>query len=373
MSLERKLQSWIEAGLIDSASASRILAHESADRRPVALWAVAGLGLFALLLGVLLLISANWDSIPDWLKLGVHMALLAGAAMAHWQARRSGRVWVAEALLFAFAGLVAGGIALQAQIYQQTGPAWQPLMLWLGIAGPALLAGGTTRLTGLLLALAGLVAPAAMAFDTMHQGGAWRLAQGAAMAAPPLLVLLSLLAGRQRPGFRMALKETGVVAILAGASIVHLAWAAHITSADALDNAVRLLPVVAACLAAILAARQPGSDIPAPLVLPLLAAPLVATALALALPHPDTAASRLAGVAVFALLWAAVAQGAVRSGLNSLFAVAVAAIGIRIFLIYLELFGSLAATGGGLVAGGALLVGLSWGWHRIVAGRKAGP
>ena len=32
---------------------------------------------------------------------------------------------------------------------------------------------------------------------------------------------------------------------------------------------------------------------------------------------------------------------------------------------------ALAATGGGLVAGGLLLVGLSYLWHRIVARRKA--
>lgn len=375
MALEQKLQSWVEAGLIDGQAAARILAHEQADRRPVALWALAGLGMLALVLGVLLLVSANWDRIPDWLKLSVHMALLLAVAAGHWRTRSAGRAWVAETLLFAFAGLVIAGIALQAQVYQQTGPFWHPMMLWLALAGPALLAGGTTRLTGLALSALMLIAPASMFFQTVDQGGAWLLAHGAAIAMPTTLVLLSLVAANGRPPFRLALRQSGLAALLAGASLVHFAWATEISPADARDNALRLLPAALATAAAIFAARKPGADLPRPLLLPLILGPLVVSALALAVPHPDTTPSRLIGVAIFAGFWMLIANGAVRAGLNGLFAVAVAAIGLRIFIIYIELFGSLAATGGGLVLGGALLVGLSWAWHRIVRNRPdtSGP
>lgn len=371
MSLEHRLDSWVEAGLIDRQAADRILAYEASDRRPVVLWAITGLGLLALLLGVLLLISANWDRIPDWLKLGAHMLALAGAGAAHWWARDRGRNKLAEGLLFVFAGLVLAGIALQAQVFQLTGPLWQALMLWLAIAAPALLVGGRTRLTGTLFALMAIVAPATMATQTVDDGGLWRLAHGAAMAVPALLLLLSMRPARNGPGFRLSLREAGIVSILAGASIAHFAWASHITGAQALDNAVRLIPAALASLAAFAVGRQPGSDFPRPLLLPILIGPVLAFGAALAIPHPDDTGSRLIGVAIFIALWIAVAQGAARAGLNSLFAAAVAAIAIRIFIIYIELFGSLAATGGGLVAGGVLLVGLSWIWHRIVSRRKA--
>ncbi len=375
MSLERNLDAWVEAGLIDRHAADRILAHEAKDRRPVVLWAISGLGLLALLLGVLLLISANWDRIPDALKLSAHMLALAGAGAGHWWARSTGRTKLAEGLLFLFAGLVLAGIALQAQLFQLTGPIWQALMLWLAIAGPALLVGGTMRLTGLLFALMALIAPAVMATQTIDDGGWWRLAQGAAMAVPALLMLLSMRpAGngwaRNGPGFRLTLREAGIISILAGASIAHFAWASNITPPQALDNAVRLVPAALASLAAFALGRQAGSDFPRPLLLPILIGPVLAFGAALAIPHPDGVASRLVGVAIYVGLWVAVAQGAARAGLNSLFAAAIAAIAIRLFIIYIELFGSLAATGGGLVAGGLLLVGLSWVWHRIVSRRK---
>lgn len=371
MSLEQRLDNWVEAGLIDRSAADRILAHEAKDRRPIVLWAISGLGLLALLLGILLLISANWDRIPDGLKLGAHMLALVGMGVAHWWARDQGRRKLAEGLLFLFAGLVLAGIALQAQVFQLTGPLWQALMLWLAIAGPALLVGGTTRLTGTLFAAMAIVAPAVMATQTVDDGGPWRLAQGGAMAVPALLLLLSMQPGRNGPGFRLALREAGIVSILAGASIAHFAWASNITADQALDNAVRLVPAALASLGAFLIGRQPGSDFPRALLLPILLGPVLAFGAALAFPHPDGTASRLIGVAVFVLMWVAVAQGAARAGMNGLFAAAIAAIAIRIFIIYIELFGSLAATGGGLVAGGLLLVGLSWLWHRIVARRKA--
>lgn len=370
MSLDSRLDAWVAAGLIDRGTANSIRAFEGQRERPVARWAIAGLGLLAVLLGIVLVVSANWDLIPGRVKLGGHMALLLAAGAVHWWAQGSGRRRVAEGALFLFAGLVLAGIALQSQLYQLTGPVWHAFLLWLAIAGPALLMGGTTRLTGFMLAAMALVGPAAMAADTVDDGGPWRLAQGAAMAVPALLIALSV-ALRGRPGFRLALRETGIVTILAGASLAHFAWASNIRPEQAVDNAIRLVPAAFACVAAIAIGWRRPNELPRALLLPLLAGPPIAFALALALPHPDAMASRLAGIAVFMGLWAAIARAAAAEGWTSLFGVAIAAIGLRIFIIYIELFGSLAATGGGLIVGGVLLVTLSWLWHRIVTRRKA--
>jgi uncharacterized membrane protein len=368
MSLDSRLDAWVAAGLMDLATADAIRAHEARRERPTARWAIAGLGLLAVALGIILIISANWDRIPAALKLGTHLALLAGLGAAHW-ATRARHPRLSEGALFLFAGLVLGGIALQSQIYQLTGPVWHALLLWLAIAGPALLVGGQTRLTGLAFAAMALIGPAVMAIDTVEAGGAWRLAQGLAMAVPALLIGLSI-ALPAGPGFRLALREAGIVSILAGASLAHFAWASNITAVQAADNIVRLVPAALASLAVIALGWKRQAEIPRALLLPLLAGPPLAFALALAFPHPDTMASRLAGIAVFMGLWAAIARAAAGAGWTSLFGVAIAAIGLRIFIIYIELFGSLAQTGGGLIVGGALLVGLSWLWHRIVTRRK---
>ncbi|WP_199554971.1 DUF2157 domain-containing protein [Sandaracinobacteroides hominis] len=367
MSLESRLDTWVKAGLIDQPAADRIRAYEAGTSKPTVLWAIAGLGLLALLLGIILVISANWDMIPAAVKLGAHMALMAGAAAAFWWAREQGRLWISEAALFLFAGLVLAGIALQAQVYQLTGPAWEAFLMWLALAGPALLIAGRTRLTGLAFVAAALIGPTVMAVEDVDEGGLWLLAQGAAMAVPATLVLLSFLLDGHRSGFRLTLRETGLVTLIGGASIAHFAWASNITGAQAMDNAVRLILPAIASAAAILVGRRQG--FPRPLLLPMLAGPVLAFALALAIPHADHTASRLIGVAIFIAMWVAVAQGAAQAGWNGVFAVAIAAIGIRIFIIYIELFGSLAATGGGLILGGLLLVGLSYIWHRLVQRR----
>ncbi len=373
MAIERRLAAWVEAGLIDTATAEAIRAHESATARPVLAWAVAGLGLFALALGLMLIVAANWDRIAPPVKLGAHLALLAAALSAAWAARERNRPLLAEAALFLGAALVLAGIALQSQVYQLAGTAWEALLLWLALAGPMLLVAGRTRLTGTLFAAMALLGPVAMAIDTVDRGGLWRLAQGAAMAVPLLLLALGAGAARLAPGFRRALLDSGIVAALAAASIAHFAWASHITAAQALDNGVRfLVPALAAALA-LAAARRGDGLLPRPLILPLLFAPLVAGALALAIPHPDATASRITGFLVFFGLWALVARGAAEAGWQTLFAIAVAAAALRLFIVYLELFGSLAATGSGLVTGGLLMVGLAFVWRRLVGRQPRRP
>jgi hypothetical protein len=99
VSLDSRLNAWVAAGLIDLGTADSIRAFEGRRERPVARWAIAGLGLLAVLLGIVLVISANWDLIPHAAKLGGHMALLVGAGAAHWWARGKGNMRVAEGAL----------------------------------------------------------------------------------------------------------------------------------------------------------------------------------------------------------------------------------------------------------------------------------
>lgn len=369
MTLDRKLDEWVAAGLIDATAADRVRAHEAAGQKPTLMWAIIGLGLLALVLGVMLLISANWDHIPDWLKLAAHWLALAGVAAAVWRSRQQGKRWLAEALLCGFAGLVIAGIALQAQIFQLTGPGWQALLLWLLLAGPALLLGGITRVSAYGFAALMVAGPALMVIDTYGQGGWWPLWHGFAMATPMVLLGLSQMVRLAPPAFRAGLREAGIVLVLAAASVAHFAWAETLSRADALENMVRFGPVAVVTALTVLAARA-SRELPAALIGPLTLGPLLAGLAALGVPHPDVVGSRLVGLALFIAMWAWVAHGAALSGWSALFAVATAAIALRIFIIYLELFGTLAATGGGLITGGALLVALGFGWHHIVQWRN---
>lgn len=367
MAIDRKLRTWTGAGVIDDATAARIRAFETereSGERPVLVWAAVGLGLLALVLGILLLVAANWDRIPHMLKLGVHLALTAAAAVLVWRATLRRRPWMREGALFVLAGLVLGGISLQAQIYQLAGPIWQPLLMWLVLMTPAMLLAGQTRLTGHGWAVMLLATMTALAYDHVDADGSWLLVHGLWMGSPLILLLLSALPRFGGREFGRALRDAGIATLLIGASVAHFAWAVDMDGAQARDWAVRM--IVPALLAVMFgwAGRRHGR-VPAPLLFPLAVGPAVAVAAALCIPHQDFWPSRFAGFLIFAAMWGWVAHGAARAGWMALFAIAIAAIAIRLFIVYLELFGSLASTGGGLVIGGLLIVGLALGWHRL--------
>lgn len=372
MALDRKLEAWLAAGVIDAGTVERIRgfeAHEKAAGRPVLLWAIIGLGLLALVLGILLLVAANWDRIPHALKLGVHMALTIGAGLLVWRATEQRRPWLREGGLFVLAGLVLGGITLQSQIYQLSGPIWRPLLAWLLLMTPAILLAGQTRLAGHGWAAMLLATTSTLAWDHQGESGWWLAVHGFWMASPVLLLLLSALPWFHRHEFGRALADTGLITLLAGASFAHFAWAVDIRLADAVEWLARMV-VPALCVAWLVAAGRRWKLVPGSLLLPLTIGPLVAVGLALCIPHGDGWPWRLAGFLIYVLMWGWIALGASRAGHALLFAVAVAAVALRLFIVYLELFGSLASTGLGLVIGGVLLIGLAAGWHRFT--RKFG-
>jgi uncharacterized membrane protein len=363
--MERKLAAWRAAGLIDAATAEAIAAHEAAEARPIALWAAVGLGLLALALGLVLTVAANWDRIPDMVKLGAHLAAMLAAAGAAWRGLRGDRLWLGEGALFALGALTLAGIALHAQVYQLTGPLWEALAGWAVLMTPALLLAGRTRLTAYGLA----VLLAVLAISHERPGGlpTGVLADNLRLALPPALIAVSLLiADPDRAPFVRGLREAGLALLLGGASLAHLLWAQSWTAAEAGDALLRLpLAAALALWTAHRARRLGGAD--GAVVCTALLAGLGAVALTFAVPHGDNPAARFLGVLSYFALWGLVARAAAVHGWRALFGLAVAALALRLFIVYLELFYDLASTGAGLIVGGLLLIGLAVGWRRVMA------
>jgi uncharacterized membrane protein len=363
--MERKLAAWRAAGLIDAATADAIAAHEAAAARPVALWAAVGLGLLALALGVVLVIAANWDRIPDAVKLGVHLAAMAAAAGAAWRGLRGDRLWLGEGALFGLGALTLGGVALHAQIYGQTGPLWEALAAWAVLMTPAILLAGRTRLTA--YALAALLALLAISYGDAPGPRSTLLADNLRLALPPALVALSLvIADPDREPFVRGLREAGLALLLGGASLAHLLWAQSWTASDVGDALARLPLAALVALAAAHGARRLGGADAAVVATGVLAA-AGAVAVTFAIPHGDNPAARFVGVLSYFALWGLVARAAARHGWRALFGLAVAALALRLFIVYLELFYDLASTGLGLILGGLLLIALAAGWRRVMA------
>src|SRR5262249_34701625 len=105
------------------------------------MWGIAAVGIFSVLGGVISLIAANWNEIPDALKLAVGFALLISSA---WGARvlaKRDNTWPSDLLLLAHQGLVLAMIGLVAQIYDLSGAPWRPLALTAAFAALAAHAG----------------------------------------------------------------------------------------------------------------------------------------------------------------------------------------------------------------------------------------
>ncbi|MET0261283.1 MAG: DUF2157 domain-containing protein [Rariglobus sp.] len=141
-SFEERLRSesvaWVETGVVTSAQRQALLERHPVEAggggRFVAILGAVGGGL--LLAGVCLLVSANWQEIGDWVKIGGLVALLMGAYVAGWKLKISPGNYekTGDAFFMLGAGLLMAGIALVSQIFHlNSRPATGVLVWWLGI------------------------------------------------------------------------------------------------------------------------------------------------------------------------------------------------------------------------------------------------
>lgn len=66
----------LKQGVINGEATERTRAYEVASSHPLALWAVVGLAALAIGLGLISVVTANWDALPGQVRLGMHLALL---------------------------------------------------------------------------------------------------------------------------------------------------------------------------------------------------------------------------------------------------------------------------------------------------------
>ncbi len=59
MKLDKKLEAWKQAGLIDADAAEGIRTFEAGSNRPILLWAMGGVGALAIALGFVSIVAAN--------------------------------------------------------------------------------------------------------------------------------------------------------------------------------------------------------------------------------------------------------------------------------------------------------------------------
>jgi uncharacterized membrane protein len=350
----RKLEAWQQAGLIDRATAERISAYEDQHARPLALWAIIGIGALAIGLGLISVVAANWDDIPGMLRLSIHFALiLAVAAGLFWKrkadsendAPNSTQNSAAEgifgdAIVFVFAALGLTFFGHLGQYYQTSSPLWQPLLLWLLLFTPLLWLQGRGWLTAALW-IGGMILTSiyyAQYYGEMHESLP-NFMVAVLMSLPALIAAFSTWVSQHssRANFWLRMEQLGSSTLeIAGTKALFMAGCAAIVflTRRTMSGQAIAIVLIAMALADILAAINAGQS------------------------------AFVAGV-IFMLFWVVVAFAAIRAGWRKAFQAAVAIIAIRLIVLSFQYADDLLGSGIGLIMAGLLTLGIAWGAVRF--------
>jgi hypothetical protein len=182
----------------------------------------------------------------------------------------------------------------------------------------------------------------------------------------PLLVASLPILRRQRPAFAAVYERLGWSLVVLAASCGVHAWYLSMRADDVRDAWVGARVVMVFVLLALWRVQGLAPQAAAPWLLParlLLVLASVLTGLGVLLPHAPIA---MLGALGFIMVWALVAWCGYRANAMQLVNLATAVIAARIFITYVEVFGSMLATGAGLIVSGVLLLALAWLWVRKI-------
>lgn len=371
LNLDRRVREWHDAAIIDAATLERIRAHEAC--REGHAWVgfgIAAVGVVALLTGIISIVAANWDFLSDNVKLAGYFSLQILVGVLFVRAESKLGIW-REMVLIIFASLFLAGIALVGQVYNLSGPWWQTLLFWLLLALPPACAAHSYVLP-FLWSLTILVTSVVWSIEASGWSELERV--GCTLTSPFVLISASLLSTRLgvlRQEFRKALIVSGIGALLLpGALWADFTWNFG-SFGVAPGKPYLLLPSIGALASAALSLARPAVPLSlrattaclllfaaAYLTAPLLLAP------ASLLPEP---LGELLGALGFIALWALAAAAAVMASMRRLFNVASFAIAVRVVVTYFQVFGTLTATGLGLIISGLVIISVGLLWNR---GRK---
>ena len=136
MALKNKIKKWLSKGLITQEQGEAILDYEKSAKSGLS-WSLYGfliLAAFSVSLGIISLIAANWQFIPDSIKLTGYFFFLGcmGLPILNTKIIKKSPL-LFEVFLIFFMILCLGGIGLISQIYNLKGEVHSALFLWTAI------------------------------------------------------------------------------------------------------------------------------------------------------------------------------------------------------------------------------------------------
>jgi uncharacterized membrane protein len=371
--IRARIGRWREAGLIDEDTARRLTLFE-AEARPMFGSTLTLIGALSIALGVVAVVSANWDALPIWLKLSAHIVVNLGLGLWAAYAARSeaqGRLLVDAPLIILSASTLAF-IAHVSQAFQLQGDLLSPLATWCALTTPFMLVLGRTAAARWAWT-ATLAATGLGVVDVYGEALVDARLVGACIAGVIVLAFAAPLAAR---GERLApwgthFQNIALVMLVTLASATQIMWREQFNIHDVAGvwtetiNGLTVAVIGLAAASFALTGRPPWRRP--------ISAFVIFTPVYAALPLlVGGAGSVVVEAAAICLYWLGIALLAHAAGRFWLYKLAVIVVTARLFGVFLEAFGGLLATGGGLILAGALFLGLGYGVRRLLQ-RTTGP
>ena len=375
--LSKKLNEWQSAKLIDSTTADKISEFEKNNSNPIALWAFGGLGVFAIILGLISVVASNWLKTPDWIKLAADLVLCLIIASALYRVISRGSTtpssqWLREILVIFYYGFTLASMALIGQTYQLGGSIATLLLVWTLVTIPIVLLGRGKFLT--LLWIVGTCVTYGLNLDIFNDyirlfisNKFWAdiLLGTLIILSPFFFILLSRIPWLlgNRPIMAGELSRYSWLTIIIAGWFSHFLWYDSINiSASEIELIQTFLVIIFFATAAMVAfipklysTRSQDTHLAMRVVLTTV---FLIGATALWHNHDYPIVGAVMNVAyMFMLAWAALKIQSIR-----MFNVMTALICIRLLFIYFEVFGSMLETGIGLVVGGLITLFVVWFW-----------
>lgn len=362
----RKLQEWVAAGLMTDAQSDAIHSYESAKKRGNFGRNLVGLSLFAILVGILSIIASNWNAIPGAVKIGVHGLINIGIGISAYAAYQKNKTAWSEGLTFAFFGLTLTLIILVGQVFQLEGSHARALLLWMLTTLPFMAVFSQTRFTAVPWMIAFLGTLYVNLFHYADQLPVmW---QGVFYHGTAILLPLAMMADgrtglfrRWKPVWADMFVRVGMILLCVAASVATIFWgedfatrSLYAKEAYMAHLSIYLLAYIAIV---VFASLQNFSKDDGVLKAGLLFA-LVSTLTCMIVYIFPTFDHEAVRAVAFIAYWIFIGWLAQNTGFMRIVTLAIVIIAMRIFAVYVELFGTLMDTGIGLIVGGAVMLGL---------------
>ena len=367
MSSNKFLKRWHAAGLLSDEQVQRIEEYEQEHASASwVLYGLTGLGVLVVLVGVISIIAANWIVLPDGVKIALYFITLLALATAT-LFRLSTPGVLREALLCSFGLYLLAGIGLIGQIYHLVSDGYSGIFLWLLLLLPMQFL-TESRLLNNLWFFGLLTAVSLWNFETINDETAIRNIF-VTLSLPYLTIGLGYCLGVRAEAFSVAARIWGFAVLLFPCAIGgNVAWSVGHQGMLKESWSVGLWPLLplAGALFAGITAQARGfkkSTLITYAIYTVLVTSFIISAIPLTFPlegeHP------ILGCTLFILAWAGAAAIAAGMDRKRLFDCAALVIGIRFIVVYFQVFGSLAATGIGLILSGSVILGIAYAWFRF--------